>query len=127
MQPHLNTTFKDVEDFFAAPPTANQKAWGMINEFYHLILTYMEREEISKADLARRLGKSRAAITQMFNKTPNITIKKMIEIADAIGLDLHISASQEHEDRQCARPTRADLTMPVSDLYLPQKTQKTGT
>lgn len=124
MQPHLNDMYRDVEDFFAAPPTVNQKAWGMINEFYHLILTYMEREQISKADLARRLGKSRAAITQMFHKTPNITIKKMVEIADALGLDLHISASQGSKSVQ---PTHTDLPMPMDDLYLSQKTRKTGT
>ena len=99
----------------------------MINEFYHLVLTYMEREDISKADLARRLGKSRAAITQMFNKTPNITVKKMIAIADAIGLDLHISASPLQEGSKSVQPVRADQPTPVDDLYLPQKTQKTGT
>lgn len=109
--------FRDVEDFFAAHPTVNQKAWGMINEFYHLVLTYMEREQISKADLARRLGKSRAAITQMFHKTPNITIKKMVEIADAIGLDLHISASRVQEGSR-SEHSRTALPMPVDDLYL---------
>ncbi|GAK59379.1 hypothetical protein U27_06363 [Candidatus Vecturithrix granuli] len=127
MQSHLNDMYRDVEDFFAAPPTVNQKAWGMINEFYHLVLTYMEREEISKADLARRLGKSRAAITQMFHKTPNITIKKMVEIADAIGLDLHISASQVQENPQSVQSAYTDRPMPMDEMYLPQKTRKTGT
>jgi transcriptional regulator with XRE-family HTH domain len=50
----------------------------------------MEKEGISRADLAKRLGKSRSAISQMFNKNPNLTIKKMVEIADSIGLDLTI-------------------------------------
>jgi transcriptional regulator with XRE-family HTH domain len=127
MPPHLNDLFRDVENFFAAPPTVDQKAWGMINEFYHLVLTSMEQEEISKADLARRLGKSRAAITQMFHKTPNITIKKMIEIADAIGLDLHISASPLQEGHKSVSPLRSDHPAPVDDLYLPQRKQETGT
>ena len=127
MQQHLNDICKDVEEFFAAPPTVNQKAWGMINEFYHLVLTYMERENISKADLARRLGKSRAAITQMFQKTPNITLRKMVEIAEAIGLDLHISASQLQEEQKGVHQSGSGYPTPVDDLYLPQKTQKTGT
>jgi transcriptional regulator with XRE-family HTH domain len=93
---HLHDTYKDVEDFFASPPSANEKAWGIIHDFYHMILTHMEKQGISKSDLAKRLGKSRSAITQMINKTPNITLKKMVEIADAIGVDIRISSPQVH-------------------------------
>jgi transcriptional regulator with XRE-family HTH domain len=98
MQQHSNDLFKEIDDFFGSPPTVNQKAWGVINEFYHLILTYMEEHNISRADLARRLGKSRSAITQMFNKTPNMTIKRMVEIAEAIGIEIHIASSQIHQE-----------------------------
>jgi transcriptional regulator with XRE-family HTH domain len=50
----------------------------------------MKERNLKKADLAKRLGKSRAAITQMFNKTPNISVRKMVEIADAVGLEFEI-------------------------------------
>ncbi|MCK4447466.1 MAG: helix-turn-helix transcriptional regulator [Candidatus Marinimicrobia bacterium] len=79
-----------INKIFATPPDSNQKAWGIIHDFYHYVLTYMEKNKITKAYLARKLGKSRAAISQMFNKTPNITVMKMVEIADAIGVDLSI-------------------------------------
>jgi AraC-like DNA-binding protein len=92
MENYSNDLFKEVDDFFGSSPTVNQKAWGLINEFYHLVLTYMEENNISKAELARRLDKSRSAITRMFNKTPNITIKRMVEIADVIGMDIHIAS-----------------------------------
>lgn len=96
MNKNSKDILKEVEDFFAAPPTSNQKAWGIIHDFYNLALTYMknkEPKEITKADLARKLGKSRSAISQMFNKTPNLTIKKMVEIADAIGFEFRISSN----------------------------------
>ena len=80
-----------IEDFFAAKPTANQKAWGIINKFYHYVLTHMNQEGITRAELARKTGKSRSAITQMFNKTPNLTIKKMVEITDAVGLEFSLT------------------------------------
>lgn len=82
--------YKDVDKFFKAPLTSNQKAWMLIHEFYHIVLSYMKEKGISKADLARKLGKSRASVSQMFNKTPNLTIKKMVEIADAIGIDIKV-------------------------------------
>lgn len=80
-----------INNFFGGKPTANQKAWKIINQFYHLILTKMEQDDITRADLARTLGKSRASISQMFNKTPNISIKKMIEISDAVDLDINLT------------------------------------
>lgn len=94
MKKNSKNLFKEVDDFFGSPPSVNQKAWGIINDFYHMILTHMERREISKSDLAKRLCKSRSAISQMFNKTPNFTIKKMVEIADAIGLNMKITSDE---------------------------------
>ncbi|HEX9654163.1 MAG TPA: helix-turn-helix transcriptional regulator, partial [bacterium] len=98
MSKHLKHSYDDLEQFFSAPPTANQKAWGLLNQFYHLLLTYMENREIKKADLAKRLGRSRAAISQMFNKTPNISIRKMVEIADAVGLEFEIVPKEKQRD-----------------------------
>jgi transcriptional regulator with XRE-family HTH domain len=81
---------QEIEKIFSEEPSINQKAWGIINDFYHLILSGMEKEGINKSDLAKRLGRTRSAISQMFNKNPNLTIKKMVEIADSVGLDLAI-------------------------------------
>lgn len=76
-----------VSEFFRSPVSSEEKAWGLILDFYNYILTYMDENAISKADLARKLNRSRSAISQMFNKTPNITVKKMVEVADAVGID----------------------------------------
>ena len=103
MKKHSENSYAEIDEFFAAPATANQKAWGLLNEFYHLVLTYMEKNNISKADLATRLGKSRSAITQLFNKTPNISLKRVAEIADAIGIEISLAStaieSQKHLER----------------------------
>ncbi|MFO7896518.1 MAG: helix-turn-helix transcriptional regulator [Candidatus Cloacimonadales bacterium] len=82
-----------INSLFDSKPTANQKAWKIINQFYHLVLTKMEQDNITRADLARKLGKSRASISQMFNKTPNISIKKMIEISDAVDLEINLTTN----------------------------------
>lgn len=94
MKKNSKNIFKEIGDFFEAEPTSNQKAWGLIHDFYHLVLTHMENNGITKAALARRLNKSRSAISQMFNKTPNISIKKMVEIADAVEMEINISSPQ---------------------------------
>lgn len=78
-------------DFFSAPPDVNEKAWGLIHDFYHALITYMGKNNISRSDLATRMNKSRSAISQLFNKTPNITLKKMVEIADALDQNLKLN------------------------------------
>lgn len=98
MKKNSQSIYEEVEALFSRIPTTNQKAWGLINDFYHLVLTFMEKNNISQADLARMLGKSRSAISQMFNKTPNISIKKMAEIADAIGLTIKITTPEKAEE-----------------------------
>ncbi|MCD4819542.1 MAG: helix-turn-helix domain-containing protein [Candidatus Cloacimonetes bacterium] len=89
-----------INNIFGAKPSANQKAWGIINQFYHMVITKMEDDGITRADLARNLGKSRAAISQMFNKTPNISIKKMIEIADAVNLEINLTNDLFLQEKQ---------------------------
>jgi len=92
--------YKDVDKFFKAPWTTNQKAWGLIHDFYHMVLTYMDEKGISKADLARKLGKSRASVSQMFNRTPNLTIKKMVEITEAVGVEVKIQMENFEKDKR---------------------------
>ncbi len=92
-----DNSFKEFYDFFAEEPDIDEKAWGIIHDFYHLILTTMENNGITKADLARRLNKSRAAISRMFNKNPNVSVKKMVEIADAVDLDISLVSTTHKE------------------------------
>ncbi|MCF8316984.1 MAG: helix-turn-helix transcriptional regulator [Ignavibacteriales bacterium] len=94
MKKNLEDLSVQIDDYFSQSPSINQKAWGVINQFYHIVLTYMDENNITQADLARKLGKSRSAISQMFSKTPNISVKKMVEIADAVGIGIEINSAE---------------------------------
>ncbi|MBU4446148.1 MAG: helix-turn-helix transcriptional regulator [Candidatus Marinimicrobia bacterium] len=110
MSENSKSSLKEINDFFSAEPDAEDKAWIIIDEFYHYVATYMKNNNISRADLARRLEKSRAAVSQMFNKTPNLTIKKMVEIADAIGVNLSIVPRGDAlQSRQAQCQVRNDI------------------
>jgi len=62
----------------------------LILDFTEKIVQKMEEENISRAELARRLGVSRAFVTKLLNGNPNLTIKTMMSIADVLGCDLNI-------------------------------------
>jgi transcriptional regulator with XRE-family HTH domain len=130
MRKPLDNLKKELNDFFQAKPSAEEKAWGMILDYYHFILTYMDENNISKADLARNLNKSRSAVSQMFNKTPNITIKKMVEIADSIGVDFTLVPFYEMRKIQAEHVTEVIVysknyneipadTVPSNNLIFP--------
>ena len=116
MNKNLKNFYNEIDDFFSQPQTENQKAWGIIHDFYHQILTYMEENNITKAELAKRLGKSRAAISQMFNKTPNITLLKMIEIANAVGVEINIETNYFREKREANKKVKIEYVYAAPDI-----------
>jgi transcriptional regulator with XRE-family HTH domain len=85
---------KSFDEFFSEEPDSYSKAISLLNDFYHLVLTYMEREKIKPIDIAKKMNKSRSWVSQLFNKKPNISLYKMVEIADAVGIDLEIFSEQ---------------------------------
>jgi transcriptional regulator with XRE-family HTH domain len=52
------------------------------------ILVAMEDQGVSKAELAQRLGKSKARISQLLGGSSNMTIGTLADIAFALGLTL---------------------------------------
>jgi len=63
------------------------------------ICELMDKHGISRAELARRLGKSRAYVTRMLNGQPNMTLKTLTQIAVALGegIDLFVPSSVREE------------------------------
>ena len=61
-----------------------------ILNFTEEICEQMEKKKVSRADLAKHLGVSRAFITKMLNGQPNLTIKTMVAIAHALDSEFHI-------------------------------------
>jgi|Deesub1362A_J573_1020465.scaffolds.fasta_scaffold23972_1 transcriptional regulator with XRE-family HTH domain len=62
----------------------------LILDFTEKIVQNMREQNISRAELARRLGVSRAFVTKLLNGNPNLTIKTMMSIADVLGCDLNL-------------------------------------
>ena len=55
----------------------------------------MNELEMSRADLARKLGVSRAAVTKMLNGQPNMTLKKLVTVAMALDAEVEVSLRPE--------------------------------
>ena len=99
MKKNLKNLLKDFNNFFAQEPTAKTQSWSLLNDFYHLLLSYMAKEEITQSELAEKAGVSRSAISQLFNRQPNITLNKISEISNSIGLKLKLTSEQIEQPR----------------------------
>jgi transcriptional regulator with XRE-family HTH domain len=63
------------------------------------ILVAMEDQGVSKAELAQRLGKSKARISQLLGGSSNMTIGTLAEIAFVLGLTLDKTFKEYSEGR----------------------------
>ncbi len=61
---------------------------GTVQAFTEEIFGHMERGDISRSELARRLGTSPAYITKILRGNANFTLATMVRLARALGAEL---------------------------------------
>lgn len=65
-------------------------AAGPITDFIEDVWRLMEEQKISRAELARRLGTSRAYVTKLLGGNANFTLQTMAKVAMALGSQVHV-------------------------------------
>jgi transcriptional regulator with XRE-family HTH domain len=73
---------------------------ALVAEAAETIARLMAEQNVSKADLARRLNKSRAWVTQLLSGKANMTIRTLAEVAHALNAEVKL--------RSQPAPTRFD-------------------
>jgi len=68
---------------------------GPIVEFSEDIWRLMEEQKVSRAELARRLGTSRAYITKLLGGNANFTLQTMTKVAMALGATIHVHVADQ--------------------------------
>jgi len=66
-------------------------AEGAILEFTEALWARMEEEKVSRAELARRLGTSKAYITKVLGGNANFTLHSLAKLALAVGGKVRVS------------------------------------
>ena len=66
-------------------------------DFLNQVLTIMEEERVSDAELARRMGVSRARVSHILNETRNFQLKSIAKMAAALDRDVAIRLVKEGE------------------------------
>ena len=63
---------------------------GPISEFTEDLARLMKEQKVSRAELARRMGTSRAYVTKMMGGNANFTLLTMVKLAMALDGAVHI-------------------------------------
>jgi len=61
------------------------------------IVERMMARGIKRAELARRLGFTRAFVTRLLNGRPNVTLKTLVEVANALDLAIDMRLKPRYE------------------------------
>jgi transcriptional regulator with XRE-family HTH domain len=84
-------------------------AEGLKLEFAEEVGRLMEEQNVSRAELARRLGTSPAYVTKILRWTANLTLISMSKIALALGSRVHLSLTPKR-----AASGRRKATVPAA-------------
>lgn len=82
----MNKWFKEKYDKFKDSPAFITE--GILLELNEKIVAKMEELNITRAELAKRLGVTRPFITKLLNGNHNLTVKTMVSIAQALACEL---------------------------------------
>jgi len=69
---------------------------GPITEFIEDVWRLMEEQKVSRAELARRLGTSRAYVTKLLGGNANFTLQTMTKVAMALGSQVHVHVAGQN-------------------------------
>ncbi|MCM3903734.1 MAG: helix-turn-helix domain-containing protein [Pyrinomonadaceae bacterium] len=75
-------------------------------EISEQIYRAMNRQRISNAELARRLGKSRAYVTKLLRGTTNFTLESLVRIGRALSNEVQISLVSKPTARRKTKRTK---------------------
>lgn len=64
-----------------------------VTEFIEEVCHLLEEKNVSRAELARRLGTSRAYVTKLLDGNANFTLATMVKVAMALDGALHVHIS----------------------------------
>src|SRR3954451_9949138 len=68
---------------------------GPVTDFTEDLCRLMEERDISRAELARRMGTSRAYVTKLMRGNVNFTLTTMVKLAMAVGGAVHVHISDQ--------------------------------
>jgi transcriptional regulator with XRE-family HTH domain len=88
----------------------------LIVEATELIVSLMQKGGVTKAELARRLGRSRAYVTQLLRGPQNMTVRTFADVALALGARIVLRPASPEVRERASRPAQEFRLVPAVAL-----------
>ncbi len=89
-------------------------AEGLAIEFTEQIARAMKSQGVTKAELGRRMGVSRAYTTRILDAPPNLTLLSIAKVALSLGLTVQIHAVEAAPEKES--PNSSELQYPAVEV-----------
>ncbi len=90
-----------MDQYLEDPEFAKLMAQGdLIMEVTETICELLEKEEVSRKELAERLGKSKGFVSQLLNGGRNLTLRTVADILHVLGYKVSLTPFKEVGQRQ---------------------------
>jgi len=90
-----------MDKYLEDPEFAKLLAQGdLIMEVTETLCELLEKEKVSRKELAERLGKSKGFISQLLNGGRNLTLRTVADILHVLGYKITLTAFKEEVKRQ---------------------------
>ena len=97
---------------------------GLVTDAAELVARLMQEQGINKAELARRLGKSRAWVTQLLNGKANMTMRTLAELAYVLGAEVDLAVQQQPTKKKSESVVRTkNVLYEIPNLQISLKDQ----
>jgi transcriptional regulator with XRE-family HTH domain len=91
-----------LDKYLEDPEFARLMAQGdLIMEVTETLCELLEKEKISRKELAERLGKSKGFVSQLLNGGRNLTLRTVADILHVLGYKVSIMPFKEGQEEQC--------------------------
>jgi transcriptional regulator with XRE-family HTH domain len=91
-----------LEKYLEDPEFARLMAQGdLIMEVTETLCELLEKEKISRKELADRLGKTKGFVSQLLNGGRNLTLRTVADILQVLGYKVTLIPYREGEEEQC--------------------------
>ena len=89
----------EIDRFESSSPENRRllKQEELILEVTEMLSTALEESGVSQAELARRLGKSKGFVSQLFAGGRNVTLRTISDVADALGVRVVVTQGRASE------------------------------
>lgn len=99
----------DLSNFLKENETPNTRAYEHALDLAYLFVEEMDRQELSKKDLAEKMGVSQSRLSNLLNTQPNMTLETIAQFE--LALDVKMSFELEK-----ANSCGSEITTVISDL-----------